>query len=275
MEYKRLKKCLEVIRKKTDFVPNTAIVLGSGLGDFAKEIKAELTIEYNELPDFPVSTVEGHSGKFILGYLGSVPVIAMQGRVHYYEGYSIEDVVMPVRLMSMLGAETLFLTNAAGGINYDAGTLMLITDHISSFVPSPLRGRNIDELGTRFPDMSEVYDRELRKLVLSVAKEAGVDIKEGVYLQVSGPNYETPKEIQMYKILGADAVGMSTAVEAMAARHAGMRVCALSCITNKAAGLSEVELSHDDVKECAILFSDNLKILNKIIEKNNELKSGH
>ena len=273
MEYERIKKCLEVIRKKTDFVPDTAIVLGSGLGDFAKEIKAEAIIEYNDLPDFPVSTVEGHSGKFILGYLGDTPVIAMQGRVHYYEGYSMEDVVMPVRLMSMLGAKTLFLTNAAGGITYDAGTLMLITDHISSFVPSPLRGRNVDELGVRFPDMSEVYDRKLRELVVSVARESGVDIKEGIYLQVSGPNYETPAEIRMYKQLGADAVGMSTVVEAIAARHAGMRVCAISCITNKAAGLSEKELSHDDVKECAVKFSNDLKILNKIIENNNEFKS--
>ena len=273
MEYKRLKKCLEIIRNKTDFVPESAIVLGSGLGDFANEIKAESIIEYSELPDFPVSTVEGHNGRFIMGHLGKVPVIAMQGRVHYYEGYSMQDVVMPIRLMSMLGANNLFLTNAAGGITYGAGTLMLITDHISSFVPSPLVGKNIDELGPRFPDMSEVYDKELRNLAKAVAKESGVDIKEGVYLQVTGSNYETPREICMYKILGADAVGMSTAVEAMAARHAGMRVCAISCITNKAAGLSENKLSHDEVKECAVLFSNDLKILNKIIEKNNELNS--
>ena len=273
MEYERIKKCLEVIRKKTDFVPESAIVLGSGLGDFANEIKAEIIIEYSELPDFPVSTVEGHNGRFILGYLGKSSVIAMQGRVHYYEGYSMEDVVMPIRLMSMLGAKNLFLTNAAGGINYDAGTLMLITDHISSFVPSPLRGKNIDELGTRFPDMSEVYDRELRKLALSVANDEGVELKEGVYLQVSGPNYETPAEIRMYKLLGADAVGMSTAVEAMAARHSGMRVCAISCITNKAAGLSENKLSHEEVKSAAVSFSNDLKILNKIIEKNNELEA--
>ena len=141
MEYQRLKKCLDTIRNKTDFVPETAIILGSGLGDFADGIKAEAIIEYSELPDFPVSTVEGHNGRFIFGYLNETPVVAMQGRVHYYEGYPMEDVVMPVRLMSMLGAKTLFLTNAAGGINYDAGTLMLITDHISSFVPSPLRGK--------------------------------------------------------------------------------------------------------------------------------------
>jgi len=269
MEYKRLQKCLEMIRNKTDFIPTTAIVLGSGLGDFADGIKAEAIIEYSELPDFPVSTVEGHNGRFILGYLGKAPVIAMQGRVHYYEGYSMEDVVMPIRLMFMLGAKTLFLTNAAGGITYDAGTLMLITDHISSFVPSPLRGKNIDELGVRFPDMSEVYDKELRNLVKLVAKENGVDIKEGVYLQVSGPNYETPAEIRMYKTLGADAVGMSTTVEAMAARHMGMKICAMSCITNKAAGLSENKLSHEEVKEVANSFSNDLKILNKIIENNN------
>ncbi len=269
MEYKRLKKCLETIRSKTDFEPESAIVLGSGLGDFANEIKAEVIIEYSDLPDFPVSTVEGHNGRFILGYLGKVPVVAMQGRVHYYEGYSMQDVVMPIRLMSMLGAKNLFLTNAAGGITYDAGTLMLITDHISSFVPSPLRGGNIDELGPRFPDMSEVYDKELRNIVKLVAKENGVDIKEGVYLQVSGPNYETPAEIQMYKLLGADAVGMSTAVEAMAARHIGMRVCAFSCITNKAAGLSENKLSHDEVKEVAVTFANDLKFLNKIIDNIN------
>lgn len=245
--------CVSFIRSKTDFKPKIAAILGSGLGDYAENIEKECEISYSDIPGFPTSTVQGHAGKFIFGYLNDIPVIMMQGRVHYYEGYDIQDVVLPIRVMRMLGAETLVLTNAAGGINqtFKSGDFMLIKDHISSFVPSPLRGENIDELGTRFPDMSSVYDKELRANILSSASEKGITPHEGVYVQTPGPNYETPAEIRMYSLLGADAVGMSTACEAISARHTGMRIAGISCISNMAAGISKVPLSHEEVKDTA------------------------
>ena len=183
----------------------------------------------------------------------NVPVVIMQGRVHFYEGYDMHDVVLPTRLMGMLGAKVLFLTNAAGGMQkgMHAGDFMLITGHISSFVPSPLVGPNIEELGTRFPDMSEVYKKDLQEIIRNTAKNCGIPLKEGVYVQTTGPNYETPEEIRMYRSLGADAVGMSTACEAMAANHMGMRVCGISCISNLAAGISENPLTHAEIQETA------------------------
>ena len=249
----KLKSCYSYLRERTNFIPSVALVLGSGLGGFADKIKVILSIDYAEIPGFPVSTVTGHKGKFIFGYLEDLPVIVMQGRVHYYEGYSMQDVVLPIRLMRLLGAGILFLTNAAGGMNkeYKAGDFMLLRGHISSFVPSPLIGANLSELGERFPDMSEVYDKAFRAFVKQYAAGVGIPLREGVYLQATGPNYETPEEIRMFGLLGADAVGMSTACEAMAARHAGMKVCAISCITNLAAGVSEKPLSHQDVTETA------------------------
>ena len=189
----------------------------------------------------------------IFGKIGKTPVVIMQGRVHYYEGYPMEDVIMPARIMGLLGIKTLLLTNAAGGVNkgFSAGDLMLIKDHVSCFVPNPLIGKNLSELGTRFPDMSEVYDRELSGRIKACAESLGTELKEGVYCQLTGPSYETPAEIKMLSVLGADAVGMSTAVEAIAARHMGVRVCGISLITNMAAGISEVPLSHEEVKEAA------------------------
>ncbi len=197
--------------------------------------------------------MSGHKGRFVFGHIGSVPVVIMQGRVHFYEGYSIEDVVLPERLMHLMGAEILFLTNACGSANpaYQAGDFMLITDHILYSVPNPLIGANIEELGVRFPDMSEVYDPALRKEILAVAKEQGLSLREGVYMQFSGPSFETPAEVKMAHILGADAVGMSTACEAVAGRHSGMRICGISCISNLGAGLSEEPLSDEDVKVVA------------------------
>jgi len=251
--FEKIQACVSFIRSKTDFVPKVAAILGSGLGDFADKIDKICEIAYSDIPSFPVSTVQGHAGRFILGYINDIPVIVMQGRVHYYEGYDIQDVVLPIRVMKLLGAETLVLTNAAGGINenFKSGDFMLIRDHISSFVPSPLRGENIDELGTRFPDMSEVYNKELRDRILKTAAEQGIAPHEGVYVQTPGPNYETPSEIKMYALLGADAVGMSTACEAIAARHAGMKIAGISCISNMAAGISKAPLSHEEVKETA------------------------
>lgn len=246
------------IRKKTDFKPLVGLVLGSGLGDFASVMKVEKEIGYSELQDFPVSTVQGHSGKFIFGYLDQVPVVCMKGRVHYYEGYSISDVVLPIRLMKKLGADILFLTNAAGGVNrqFHPGDLMLIKDHIAVFAPNPLIGPNLEELGARFPDMSHVYDPQLCEIIRKAAQRKGIDLREGIYTQLTGPSYETPAEIRMLSGLGTDAVGMSTAVEAIAGRHAGMRICGISCISNFAAGILDKPLNHEEVQEAGKMAAD-------------------
>lgn len=251
--YERLHRCYKSIEDKIPFRPRLALVLGSGLGDYVEQIEIEASIDYHEITDFPVSTVSGHKGRFVFGHIGSVPVVIMQGRVHFYEGYSIEEVVLPERLMHLMGAEILFLTNACGSANpvYQAGDFMLLTDHILYSVPNPLIGANAEELGVRFPDMSEVYDQTLRKEIFACAKELGISLREGVYMQFSGPSFETPAEVKMAHILGADAVGMSTACEAVAGRHCGMRICGISCISNLGAGLSEEPLSDEDVKVVA------------------------
>ena len=261
--YEKLKKCFEDVRKRTDFEPKAAIVLGSGLGDYAENIQVEREISYSELEGFPVSTVPGHAGKFIFGYIDEIPVACMKGRVHYYEGYAMSDVVLPARLMGMMGAKRLFLTNAAGGVNenFRPGDFMMITDHIASAVPSPLIGANIEELGSRFPDMSEVYSLRLQEVIRRSAEECGIRLQEGVYVQLTGPNYETPAEIRMCRGWGGDAVGMSTACEAMAARHMGLEVCGISCITNLAAGISSEKLDHKEVQETADRVSADFKKL--------------
>lgn len=253
MIQKKVENCVAQIREKTDFVPKVALVLGSGLGALADEIQIETSLSYEELEGFPVSTVAGHNGRFVFGYVGEVPVVIMQGRVHYYEGYAMTDVVLPIRVMRLLGAEILFLTNAAGGISekLEPGDLMLLTDQISSFVPSPLIGANVNAWGERFPSMDTIYDLPLRDVLRKSAEACGVTLKEGVYLQTTGPEYESPAEVRMFGILGADAVGMSTAVEAMVARHMGMRVCGISCISNMAGGTAKEPLSHEEVKEVA------------------------
>lgn len=252
-EYDKLLRCYHSVREKISFEPQVALILGSGLGDYAEQIQVEAVLDYHDIEGFPVSTVLGHKGRFVFGYIQNVPVVIMQGRVHFYEGYDMHDVVLPTRLMGMLGAKVLFLTNAAGGMQKGmyAGDFMLITGHISSFVPSPLVGPNIEELGTRFPDMSEVYKKDLQEIIRNTAINCGIPLKEGVYVQTTGPNYETPEEIRMYRSLGADAVGMSTACEAMAANHMGMRVCGISCISNLAAGISENPLTHAEIQETA------------------------
>ena len=252
-DYEKLMKCYECVQQKISFRPELALILGSGLGDYADTMEVAETLDYHDIEGFPVSTVPGHKGRFVFGYAGGVPIVAMQGRVHFYEGYRPQDVVLPVRLMKLMGAKVLFLTNAAGGINrsFSAGDLMLITDHIAMSVPSPLIGENIEELGVRFPDMSEVYSRRLQKIVENAAVTAGVPLRRGVYIQTTGPQYETPSEIRAYERLGADAVGMSTAIEAIAARHAGMEICGISCISNLAAGISVNPLTHKEVQETA------------------------
>lgn len=241
------------IRRIIDFTPKAAIVLGSGLGDYADTLHIVAQIPYSEIEGFPVSTVPGHDGRFIFGYIENMPVVCMKGRIHYYEGYKITDVVMPVRLLGLLGAEILFLTNASGGINtaFQAGDLMLITDHISCFAPNPLIGPNLEELGTRFPDMSHVYDPQLQQIIRNAAAEQQIPLQEGVYAQLTGPSFETPAEIRMLRTLGCDAVGMSTVVEAIAARHMGMKVCGISCICNLAAGMTASPLTHEEVQEAA------------------------
>lgn len=266
----KINKCVQYIQRRIEFIPEVAVVLGSGLGYFAEEIEKVAEIAYADIPGFPQSTVEGHQGKFIFGYVGETPVVLMQGRVHYYEGYTMEDVVLPIRVMRMLGAQKLILTNAAGGINhtFKVGDFMLITDHISSFVPSPLIGANKEELGPRFPDMTDVYDAGFREEAKAIAADLGIGLQEGVYVQLSGPNYETPAEIRMYQTLGADAVGMSTVCEAMVANHMGMRICGISCITNMASGIAQHQLSHAEVQETAERVSDSYKkIIKKIINK--------
>ena len=251
--YERLTACYQSIQDRIPFRPKVALVLGSGLGDYADEIQAEAFLDYHDIEGFPVSTVSGHKGRFVFGYVNEIPVVIMQGRVHYYEGYAMEDVVLPIRLMKMMGAEILFLTNAAGGVNFDfaAGDFMLIKDQISNFVPSPLIGPNIEELGERFCDMSQIYNHDLCRILRETAEELGVHLQEGTYIQLTGPNYETPKEVKMCRILGADAVGMSTACEAVAANHMGMKICGISCISNLGCGMSEEPLSHEEVKETA------------------------
>ena len=261
--YEKLLKCYESVQAKIDFKPEIALVLGSGLGDYGDSIQVVDTLDYHDIEGFPVSTVPGHKGRFIFGYVNDVPVVCMQGRVHYYEGYPMTDVVLPTRLMKMMGAKVLFLTNAAGGLNYDfeAGDFMMITDHIMNFVPSPLIGPNVDELGVRFPDMSEIYKKDLREIIRNTAKELGIKLQEGVYIQLTGPNFETPQEVKMCRILGADAAGMSTAAEAVAANHMGMKVCGISCISNLGCGMLDQPLSHEEVQETADRVAGQFKEL--------------
>lgn len=252
-EYQRLQKIYRSIQAKIPFRPSVALTLGSGLGDYADDIEITSVLDYHDIPGFPVSTAPGHKGRFVFGYVNGVPVVIMQGRIHYYEGYGIRDVVLPARLMGMMGAKVLFLTNAAGGINtaFQSGDFMLIRDQISDFVPSPLIGENITEFGERFPDMSEIYDGRMREIIRDTAESLGIPLQEGVYIQLTGPNFETPVEVRMCRLLGADAVGMSTACEAVAARHMGLKICGISCISNLCAGMTDRPLTSREVEETA------------------------
>ena len=239
--------------------PKVGLILGSGLGDFADGLENKLTVPFEEIPGFPLSTVEGHKGAFVFGTFEGAAVVALQGRLHYYEGYSPQEITMPVRIMKKLGVETLVLTNAAGGINLDfsAGALMLIKDHIIYSGVNPLIGGNLDEFGPRFPDVSDIYTKDLRIKLKEAAKKENVELHEGVYINVSGPSYETAAEIRFFRIIGADAVGMSTAPEAIVARHSGMKVIGMSCITNMATGVLNEKLSHEDVINVANKVKSN------------------
>ena len=248
------KEAVQYIKEKIgDRNPDTVIVLGSGLGVLKEDIENKVIIKYEDIPEFPVSTVEGHAGELIIGELSGKTIIAMNGRFHYYEGYDIKQTVFPIRVFALLGVKNIILTNAAGGINTNIkeGSFMVINDHLSFFAESVLRGKNEDEFGVRFPDMSEVYDREQREKMKSIIEKHTGNSLEGVYAYMKGPSYETPAEIRALRTLGADAVGMSTVPEAVVARHSGMKVVAVSCITNMAAGVSNKQLSHEEVKETA------------------------
>jgi purine-nucleoside phosphorylase len=247
--YERAEHATRVIRARTNIEPRIAIVLGSGLGGFADDFDEAAGIPYEDIPGFKRSTAQGHAGRLVIGKVDSVPLLAMQGRVHYYEGYSLEEVTFPIRTFGLLGIKTLILTNAAGGINVQLqqGALMVISDHLNLMGANPLRGTNDERFGPRFPDMSAVYSHELQELVVEEAKEIGVEVRRGVYGALAGPSYETPSEIHMLRGLGADAVGMSTVPEAIVARHMGIEVLGISCITNMAAGISDEPINHEEV----------------------------
>ena len=245
--------------------PKIAIVLGSGLGVLSEDIQNKTVIKYQDIPNFPISTVAGHAGELIIGTLENIPIIAMNGRFHYYEGYDLKEATLPIRVFKLLGIEELILTNASGGINtaYKPGDFMIIKDHLSFFAESVLRGKNDDEFGSRFPDMSQTYNKErVEKLEKIIKKHTGV-AHVGVYAYMKGPTFETPAEIRALRILGADAVGMSTVPEAVVANHCGIKISAISCITNMAAGILDRKLSHEEVNETA----DRVKLTFKEIIK--------
>lgn len=251
----RLEHAAAWLRNKTNARPKTGLILGSGLGDFCDLLENVTEVPFSDIPDFPVATVAGHTGAFLFGTYQGTPVAVLRGRIHCYEGYTPQEVVMPVRLMTMLGVKAVILTNAAGGVNkaYKPGALMLLEDHINFCGANPLTGPNLDQLGPRFPDMSDVYCRQLRERVQKLALAEQIPLEQGIYLMYGGSSYETPAEIRAFRTLGADAVGMSTVPEAIAANHCGMHVLGISCITNMAAGILPQKLSHAEVVEAAAL----------------------
>lgn len=260
------KQSADYIKRRATVVPTTAIVLGSGLGAVAEEMQPALSIAYDQIPHFPASTAPSHAGKLVVGE----KFMALSGRTHFYEGYSMQEVTYYIRVLKQLGVRTLLLTNAAGGINqdYHPGELMLITDHIKFFDDNPLRGKNLDQFGMRFPDMTYAYTPALQKLALSSAQELGILLRQGVYAYMPGPNYETPAEIRALRLLGADAVGMSTVPEVICARHCGIDVLALSCISNMAAGIIDAELTEQEVLETGRLVQEHFRALvYRIIER--------
>jgi purine-nucleoside phosphorylase len=268
--YSRAENAARTIRARTTAEARIAIVLGSGLGGFAEEFEDAVSIPYREIPGFVSSTAQGHVGSLVIGKVEQVPVLAMQGRVHFYEGYSLEEVTFPIRTFKLLGIKTLILTNAAGGIDVqlNQGALMVISDHLNLMGVNPLRGPNDERFGPRFPDMSEVYSRELQELVVDEARDLGVTVRRGIYAGLAGPSYETPAEIHMLRAFGADAVGMSTVPEAIVARHMSMNVLGISCITNMAAGISEHPINHEEVMETGQRVRETFtQLLRRVIAK--------
>ena len=247
--YERAEHAARIIRSRTTETPRIAIILGSGLGAFADDFENAVSIPYEDITGFPRSTAAGHAGRLVIGKIDQVPLMAMQGRVHFYEGYSLEQVTFPIRVFKLLGIKTLILTNASGGVNvqFSQGALMIISDHLNLLGDNPLRGPNDTRFGPRFPDMTAVYSPELQEIVIEEAKALNVEVRRGIYAALAGPSYETPAEIHLMRTLGADAVGMSTVPEAIVARHMDLEVLGISCITNMAAGLSDEPINHDDV----------------------------
>lgn len=256
----RLDEAASYINSKTgDTVVSTGLILGSGLGPLAEEIENPVIIRYEDIPGFPVPTVEGHAGRLVIGTLEGKSVICMQGRVHYYEGYEMEEVVFPLQVMGRLGVDRVIITNSAGCVrtDWEAGSLMLMTDHIKLTPDNPLRGANVKELGERFFDMTAVYDRSLQEVARKAAESLGIDLHEGVYMFFAGPNFETPAEVRAARVLGADAVGMSTVPEVIAASHCGMKVLGISCLTNMAAGILDQPLNHEEILENTMKCRDD------------------
>ena len=252
-DYEKIKAAAAYIRAHVSIRPAIGLVLGSGLGGYADTLEDAVRISYSEIPNFPIPTIPGHSGALVFGTKGGQEVVVLQGRIHYYEGLSQREITLPIRVLAALGVKTVVLTNACGGVNLDfkPGDLMLISDHINYSGANPLIGPNMDEFGPRFPDMSDLYTASLRAQIKEKAQEAGIFLREGVYAMYSGPNYETPAEIRMFRMMGADTVGMSTVPEAIVAGHCGMQVVGVSCVTNMAAGVLPVKLSHAEVTETA------------------------
>lgn len=265
----KISEAANYILDKTDIRPEIALILGSGLGSLADEIENAVYFAYSDIPHFPVSTVQGHAGRLVIGTLEGKKVIAMQGRFHYYEGYKMEDVTFPVRVMKLIGVEKLIVTNAAGAVNtsFNPGDLMLITDHLNLTGDNPLIGGNLEKFGPRFPDMSSAYNKELIDKVRKVAKTIDINLQEGVYAAMSGPTYETPAEVKMVRILGGDAVGMSTVPEVIIAVHSGIKVVGISCMTNMAAGILEQPLDHGEVMETSAKVREKFTRLMKNVIK--------
>ncbi|GAA0123866.1 MAG: purine-nucleoside phosphorylase [Clostridium argentinense] len=270
MDIKMVMESVDYIKSKLNFVPEIGVILGSGLGDMADTVEERTVIKYSEVPNLPVSTVQGHAGQFVVGKLNGKKVIMMQGRFHYYEGYDISTLTLPIYIMKNLGVESLIVTNAAGGVNtsFKPGDLMIINDHINFCGNSPLIGKNDDKIGPRFPDMSEAYSKEYIKLAHEISNELNLKLQEGVYMMFSGPTYETPSEVRMARILGADAVGMSTVPEVIAASHCKMKTLGISCITNMASGILDQPLNHEEVIETsAKVKSQFVKLVKEIISR--------
>lgn len=269
MNYEKIKQAADYLKNEMTIQPMIGLILGSGLGVLADEIEEAARMPYKQIPDFPVSTVEGHAGQLVFGKLNGVPVVAMQGRFHYYEGYSFDQVTFPVRVMKELGVGSLIVTNAAGGVNKDfsPGDLMLITDHINNMGSNPLIGHNDSRLGVRFPDMSEAYSKDLIQRAKAVAKALNIALQEGVYVGNTGPTYETPAEVRMIRTLGGDAVGMSTVPEVIVARHSGLEVLGISCISNMASGILDQPLNHEEVIETTERVKENFLRLVKALVK--------
>ena len=265
----RINDAAQYIKARITEAPSIGLILGSGLGDFADGLENRVVIPFAEIPDFPQPTVEGHAGAFVIGSCQGKTVVALQGRIHYYEGHPQQVITIPVRVMALLGVKQIVLTNACGGVNlnFAPGDLMLISDHINYSGSNPLIGQNLDQFGPRFPDLSNVYTKELRTKIRKVAEENSIALRQGVYVMYSGPNYETPAEIRMFRMMGADAVGMSTVPEAIVAAHCGMDVVGISCITNMAAGVLPQKLNHQEVVETAALVHDKFqKLLTLVID---------